>query len=133
MAKKRILLAGAEKARAVSCPFMGRLRHAVGLRNLADQGNGPAAAKAKVARPSFKQYREKDGQFYFKLQDAKGALLLQSKGFASPRDAGRAIGELQQQPAAALKALASQLEALDNAAMRTVVDALEVLAEASDE
>jgi len=131
---ERILVAGAEKARALSQPFMGRLRHAVGLRNLADQ---PAAAStgkaARAAKPSFKQYREKDGRFYFKLQDAKGALLLQSLGFASPQEAGRAIGQLQQQPAAALESLASQLEALDNAGLRAAIEALENLAEASGE
>ena len=131
---ERILRAGAEKARALSQPFMGRLRHAVGLRNLADQPAAQGAHKAaKAARPSFKQYREKNGQFYFKLQDAKGALLLQSRGFASPKDAGRAIAELQQQPAAALESLVSQLEPLDNAGLRTAIEALENLAQASGE
>ena len=57
--------------------IVGRLRQAVGLRSLASSTTGPAKA-AKVAAASFKQYREKDGQFYFKLVDAKGALLLQS-------------------------------------------------------
>lgn len=44
----------------------------------------------------FKQYRESDGQFYFKLTDGAGALLLQSDGFASPRDAGQLIARLKQ-------------------------------------
>jgi tryptophanyl-tRNA synthetase len=35
-----------------------------------------------------KSYRESDGQFYFKLE-ADGATLLQSRGFGSPKDAGR--------------------------------------------
>jgi tryptophanyl-tRNA synthetase len=45
--------------------------------------------------PSFKQYREKDGLFYFKLVDAKGQILLQSLGFASPKEAGQTISRLQ--------------------------------------
>ncbi len=39
---------------------------------------------AKLALPSFKQYREKDGKFYFKLVDAQGKLLLQSLGLDFP-------------------------------------------------
>lgn len=125
---ERILLAGAEKARALSQPFIGRLRHAVGLRRL----EAPAAAATrkapKVARPSFKQYRESDGQFYFKLLDAQGELLLQSRAFASPQEAGRAIGRLQQEGAPALTALAEQLEPADNDSMRAAAAALEALA-----
>ena len=34
-----------------------------------------AAAKAKVALPTFKQYREADGRFYFKLAAADGRVL----------------------------------------------------------
>jgi len=48
-----------------------------------------------VALPSFKQYREKDGQFYFKLVDAQGLLILQSKGFTSPKEVGQTIARLQ--------------------------------------
>ncbi|HEY9223279.1 MAG TPA: tryptophan--tRNA ligase [Variovorax sp.] len=128
---ERILLAGAQKARALSQPFIARLRHAVGLRRL----EAPAAATqrkaAKVARPSFKQYRESDGQFYFKLLDAHGGLLLQSLAFASPQDAGRAIGRLQQEGGAALPALAEQLEPADNDKMRAAAEALEALAATS--
>jgi tryptophanyl-tRNA synthetase len=104
-----MLHAGAAKARAVATPFMARLRQAVGLRSLATATtNGPAKA-AKVAAASFKQYREKDGQFYFKLVDAKGALLLQSLGFASPKEAGVAIGRLKQDGLSAMDALRGQL------------------------
>ncbi|VTU20898.1 Tryptophan--tRNA ligase [Variovorax sp. PBL-H6] len=130
---EKILLAGAGKARAISHPFMAELRHAVGLRNLADAGNRgaarPKAAKsAKGARASFKQYRDKDGLFYFKLLDEHGSQLLQSLGFASPQDAGRAIGTLKEQRGAALTLLAAQLEPVDNANMRAATDALEALA-----
>jgi tryptophanyl-tRNA synthetase len=129
---ERILLLGAEKASALSQPFMTRLRHAVGLRNLAagrDKGNAKAA---KVAKPSFKQYRERgDGLFYFKLLDARGETLLQSRGFASPQEAGRTIAVLQAQGGAALAALAAQLEPIDAEGTRAVTEALEALAEAT--
>jgi tryptophanyl-tRNA synthetase len=129
---ERILLIGAEKASALSRPFMTRLRHAVGLRNLATGRDKGSAKAAKVAKPSFKQYRERgDGLFYFKLLDARGETLLQSRGFASPQEAGRTIAVLQAQRAAALAALAAQLEPIDTEGTRAVTEALEALAEAT--
>ena len=104
-----MLHAGAAKARAVATPFMARLRQAVGLRSLGTTSASGPAKTAKVAAASFKQYREKDGQFYFKLVDAKGALLLQSLGFASPNEAGGAIAQIKQDGLAALDALRGQL------------------------
>jgi len=104
---ERILRAGADKARARATPFLGKLRHAVGLRNLADQ---PALSKAKASKsalPSFKQYRDADGKHYFKLVDASGALLLQSVGFDSPQDAGRAVAQLKSMGLEATAGLAS--------------------------
>ncbi len=104
-----MLHAGATKARAVATPFMARLRQAVGLRSLDASSYASTAKTAKIAAASFKQYREKDGQFYFKLVDAKGTLLLQSLGFASPKEAGVAIAHLKQDGLAALDALRGQL------------------------
>ena len=101
----KILLAGADKARQLATPFMRELRHAVGLRALSSGNTAPAAKEAKTALPSFKQYREKDGQFYFKLVDAKGQVLLQSLGFASPKEAGQAIAQLQTDGPGALDTL----------------------------
>jgi tryptophanyl-tRNA synthetase len=89
-----ILKTGATKARAIATPFMAQLRHAVGLRSLQTQSDTTAKA-VKVALPVFKQYRESDGQFYFKLQSADGRLLLQSGAFASPKVAGQTIATLQ--------------------------------------
>lgn len=95
------LQAGADRARKIATPFVRSLRQAVGLRHL---GQGVAAAPvAKAARqalPSFKQYREADGAFYFKLVDGEGRLLLQSGAFAQPKVAGQTIARLQQEPAA---------------------------------
>jgi tryptophanyl-tRNA synthetase len=99
---ERILLAGAQKARTLATPLMRELREAVGLRNLAMQGNAAAQAKAvKTAAPQIKQYREADGQFYFKIVAADGSLLLQSPGFANPREPGQLIGQLKAGDAAA--------------------------------
>lgn len=126
---EKILRAGAEKARALSRPFIAELRQAVGLRNLAASGKSAAAPKAaKVSRPSFKQYRERDGLFYFKFLDASGAQLVQSRGFASPQEAGRAIASLKEQRGAALAQLAEQLEPIDNEKMGAASAALEALA-----
>ncbi len=92
-----ILLAGAEKARKLSKPFMARLRHAVGLRALSEAktGQGKASKPERAALPSFKQYREANGKFYVKFVDAAGKLLLQSAGFDSPKDAGQLVRALQ--------------------------------------
>ena len=91
-----ILLAGAAKARKLSQPFMARLRHAVGLRALANaDATGKSKKADKTALSSFKQYRESDGKFYVKFVDASGKLLLQSAGFDSPKDAGQLVRRLQ--------------------------------------
>ncbi len=108
---EKTLQMGAAKARAIATPFTQRLRHAVGLRALDAHAEpaGGAGKAAKVALPVFKQYREKDGLFYFKLTDAKGALLLQSRGFAAPREAAQAMARLQQEGSVALDAMAQHL------------------------
>ncbi|PUE40074.1 tryptophan--tRNA ligase [Limnohabitans sp. Bal53] len=106
----KILLAGADKARQLATPFMRELRHAVGLRALSSGHAESVTKEVKNALPSFKQYREKDGQFYFKLVDAKGQVLLQSLGFASPKEAGQTIARLQTEGPNALASLHSVLE-----------------------
>jgi len=93
---EELLKAGAAKARAIATPFTARLRHAVGLRDLRAQAGDKKDKAAKAAVPSFKQYREADGRFYFKFVDAQGKLLLQSEGFASPKEAGQAVKRLQE-------------------------------------
>ncbi len=105
---EQILLQGAERARALATPFIKELRSAVGLRSLAQTSAAQSTKAAKVALPSFKQYREADGKFYFKLLAADGRLLLQSTGFAAPKEAGQAIAQLQTQTDA-LAQLASHL------------------------
>ena len=103
---ERILQRGAEKARETASPFMAELKQAVGLRRLV--ANEAAVVKvktAKVAAPAFKQYREADGRFYFKLLDANARLLLQSQGYDTPKDAASAIAVIKTGGAAALVAL----------------------------
>ena len=126
-----ILLAGAAKARRLSTPFMAQLRHAVGLRNLRATSEAKATKSGKAAVPSFKQYRESDGRFHFKLVDAQGRLLLQSQGFASPKDAGAAIGRLQKEGIAAWEAMTDQLPLADGVSASEVTEALEQLVAAA--
>jgi tryptophanyl-tRNA synthetase len=94
------LAAGAEKARRRSREFIETLRWAVGVRKLtgiptrssrsAERGRTATAA----ALPQLKSYREADGKFYFKLARADGEVLLQSRGFESPKESGRASAAL---------------------------------------
>jgi tryptophanyl-tRNA synthetase len=123
----KILLTGADKARQLATPFMRELRHAVGLRALSSGSAAPVAKETKTALPSFKQYREKDGQFYFKLVDAKGQVLLQSLGFSSPKETGQAISLLQTEGSAALSSLSSMLAPLESGVAIDIAENLELL------
>jgi tryptophanyl-tRNA synthetase len=98
------LMEGANKARAIAAPFLVQLREAVGLRRMT-----AAIAPKKEIRylnrqkpPEFKQYREADGRFYFKLLSGEGRLLLQSEGFAAGKEAGQCVARLKREGAAAL-------------------------------
>ena len=123
------LLAGAQRAREMATPFLRELRAAVGLRSLAQgSSNAKTAKAAKTALPAFKQYREKDGKFYFKLVAADGRLLLQSTGFDAPKDTGQAIVLLQRE---GLGALAERCTLAEGAAQAEVQAALQALAEAA--
>ncbi|HSV71120.1 MAG TPA: tryptophan--tRNA ligase [Methylibium sp.] len=127
------LEAGARKARAVAQPFIAGLRRAVGLRPMMAV---PAPLKvaeapaAKAALPVFKQYREADGQFYFKLSAADGSVLLQSRGFADGREAGGWVKRLKTEGAAALAD--APLALADGVARASVEAALAALVAAQD-
>ncbi|MGY0504981.1 tryptophan--tRNA ligase [Luteimonas sp. e5] len=79
-------------------PMLARLREAVGLRDLSRVafGDTPAGTvdTADAPLPQFKQYREADGLFYFKLSQGE-QVLLQSTGFTEPREAGMRIAALK--------------------------------------
>ena len=123
-----ILLKGAAKSRELATPLIKELRHAVGLRSLASHGDAQVSAKvSRVAVPSFKQYREKDGQFYFKLVDPQGTVLLQSLGFNSPKDAGLAIAQLQQVDAQPITDLGPQIGLGEGVKLAEVAAALDAL------
>ncbi len=75
---------------------MKALREAVGLRNLS-QGVAQDSAKKsdrQASLPTFKQYREGDGRFYFKLVEGD-RVLLQSGAFESAKEAGSLIAKLK--------------------------------------
>ena len=120
---ERLLHEGAAKARAIATPFIGELRHAVGLRNLAAAARPMVSAKTKAALPQFKQYREADGRFHFKLVDAEGGLLLQGEGFASPREAGGVVSALKQGAAFEMKGSALWLAGAPVGVLADGVDA----------
>lgn len=123
-----VLLAGAAKARAVATPFLAELRAAVGLRSM--RAAAPVAATAadgaarEAALPAFKQYREADGRFHFKLVDGE-RVLLQSAGFESGRDAGQWVARLKREGAAALDEVpASVGEGVDKAEVLAALEAI---------
>ena len=129
---EEILLAGATKARAIAAPFTAELRRAVGLRDLRTATASTRAAKvAKTALPLFKQYRETDGTFCFKLTEPGGRVLLQSLGFASPREAAAAIQLLQGKGVSALAELSSCLQPITDVGEADVDAALQQLAAAA--
>jgi len=120
----KILQSGADKARQLAIPFMRDVRHAVGLRPLSSGSASVAIKENKIAAASFKQYREKDGRFYFKLVGAQGQVLLQSLGFDSPKDAGQTIARLQTEGLKDLSEWAQVLEELSSEQQQLAKDAL---------
>jgi tryptophanyl-tRNA synthetase len=96
---------GAQRLRTqYATPFLARLREAVGLRDLSRVFAVDGGKTERTAPPVFKQYRDTDGQFYFKLADGE-RLLLQSVAFEAARNAGQLIGRLKQEGGAALRHL----------------------------
>ena len=125
------LQAGAAKARALATPFLRELRHAVGLASLSMSAATGATEPEKpaIGLPQFKQYREADGLFYFKLTAAGGRVLLQSRSFIAPRKAGQAVRRLQTEGAAALPSLHTCLEPVpDEAALLEALAMLQAAA-----
>ena len=92
----------------MAAPFLAELRRAVGLRPMLGAVRpAPTAvsgAPTRTSLPVFKQYREADGRFHFKLAAADGRLLLQSEGLADAREAGAWVKRLKTEGAAALAA-----------------------------
>lgn len=126
---EEILQAGAAKARRISTPFMENLREAVGLRRFhAVKPVEKKAAAKKAQLPVFKQYREKDGKFYFKLTAADGTLLVTSAAFDDGKSAGMAIGALKKGDLSVLET-ASYAEGATVDAVKTALAQLKAAAE----
>jgi len=107
-------------------PLLARLREAVGLRDLSNVQLGAMEAESTVDKPplaTFKQYREGDGKFYFKLVEGD-RVLLQSQAFDAPRDAGQAIAALKRGTLAIADAPAVLGEGVDIARAQAALDAL---------
>ena len=124
---EELLRIGAGKARAIAAPLLAELREAVGLRRFvaAPAAASNARSAGKAVLPSFKQYREADGRFYFKFLDADGRVLLQSGGFAAPKDAGQRIAALK---AATTFVASAEVALADGATPDDVAAALVALA-----
>ncbi|MFZ4551077.1 MAG: tryptophan--tRNA ligase [Aquabacterium sp.] len=123
-----VLQAGADKARVRATPFLKELRHAVGLRRMVASGAVQAKVEVseKVALPVFKQYREADGQFYFKLTTAAGDLLMQSGAFAEGRAAGTWVKRFKTEGAVPLdEAPVSVAEGVSRADVEAALNALQ--------
>ena len=108
-------------------PLLRDLRDAVGLRDLGKVtvATGEAMDVALAVRPLavFKQYREPDGRFYFKLVDGE-RVLLQSDAFEAPRDAGQTIARLRRGELAVGDAPVTLGEGVDAATVQAALAAL---------
>ena len=91
------------------------------LRDLSQQAVATGGKPAdRTVLPQFKQYREKDGRFYFKFMDGEGKLLIQSNGFDSPKEAGQMIAELKR---------SDRAEAMETPDINVLVPVQDVIAE----
>ena len=118
---------GAKRLRErYATPLLTQLREAVGLRNLSQVQLGAMDVDATAEKPplaAFKQYREADGKFYFKLVEGD-RVLLQSRAFDAPRDAGQAIAALRRGTLALAEAPAAPGDGVTEAEVRAALDAL---------
>jgi len=127
-----ILRDGAQRLRErYARPTLDALRSAVGLRDLSQVHTGARAKAAKASAPTFKQYRETDGRFYFKFVDGD-RLLLQSNAFESARDAGTLISSLKS-GASGFDALAGVTTPAEGVSPDEVREALAAVVEAEQE
>jgi tryptophanyl-tRNA synthetase len=122
-----VLLKGADKARKIATPLMQSLRQAVGLRGLSGLQSVAKATKkaAKTEVASFKQYREADGKFYFKLVDANAKVLIQSHGFESPKEAAAAISSIKGAGLDAFPPLSKWLQPVEEYNLQLIVKVLQ--------
>jgi len=124
-----ILRDGARRLRErYATPLLAQLRDAVGLRDLSKlridaSATADAAPAARPAPPVFKQYREADGRFYFKLVQGD-RVLLQSHAFDAPRAAGQAIAGLRRGTLALAQAPVALGEGVAESEVQAALEAL---------
>jgi len=127
-----ILRDGAQRLRErYARPTLDALRAAVGLRDLSQVHAGGKTKAAKAVAPTFKQYREADGRFYFKFVDGD-RVLMQSGGFDSARDAGTLISALKS-GVSGFDALAGAATSAEGVSQDEVREALAAVVEAEQE
>ncbi|WP_419548499.1 tryptophan--tRNA ligase [Parasutterella sp.] len=106
-----ILREGVERIRPMARALVDQCRNAVGLRTFKPLQEKKAAAKAKKSKASLKQYREKDGLFYFKLVNGQGKTLLTAGGLPSGKEVGAHLQSFKTSGLGALKDIFCQLDA----------------------
>lgn len=106
-----ILREGVERIRPMARALVDRCRNAVGLRAFKPLQAKKAAVKAKKSKASLKQYREKDGLFYFKLVNGQGKTLLTAGGLPSGKEVGSHLQSFKASGLGALKGIFCQLDA----------------------
>ena len=113
---------------AHATPLLMQVREAVGLRDLSQVQVAVDAATTRVAKPVFKQYRDADGTFAFKLVGASGDVLLESVAHASAREAGQCIARLKEAPGRGITQDSNGLVQFDAAPLGTLADGVSVSA-----
>ncbi len=106
-----ILREGVERIRPMARALVDRCRNAVGLRAFKPLQAKKAAVKANKSKASLKQYREKDGLFYFKLVNGQGKTLLTAGGLPSGKEVGAHLQSFKASGLGALKGIFCQLDA----------------------
>lgn len=106
-----ILREGVERIRPMARALVDQCRNAVGLRTFKPLQAKKAAVKAKKSKASLKQYREKDGLFYFKLVNGQGKTLLTAGGLPSGKEVGAHLQSFKASSLGALKDIFCQLDA----------------------
>ncbi|WP_293701627.1 tryptophan--tRNA ligase [uncultured Parasutterella sp.] len=108
---EEILREGVERIRPMARALVDQCRNAVGLRTFKPLQEKKAAAKVKKSKASLKQYREKDGLFYFKLVNGQGKTLLTAGGLPSGKEVGAHLQSFKASGLGALKDIFCQLDA----------------------
>ncbi len=107
---ERILREGAERIRPMAQELISMVRECVGLRSFKPLSAKKDQLKKKKAKSVLKQYREKEGLFYFKLLDSEGALLLTAGAISSGKETGALVKSFKEQGLSALEGVFLKLE-----------------------